>query len=407
MPSEIPSSFEGSAFHPALPSGRAPGVLTIEPGRIRFYSATEPRQQIDIPFDGLGLRLGGASDRILFFSHPSLPEISVYTSDHRLLRHPLMASQASVAAEVAKVARRKTRLRAGTIGILAAIVLAIVGLVALKDPLVGLAASAVPPEAEVKLGDMVFGQIRATTNLVTDSGIDAELDELAAPLMASLPDTGYPFELHLADDPSLNAFALPGGNVVLHSGLVLRADTPEEILGVLGHEVAHVTERHSLEQIISSVGIFVLVQTFLGDVSGIAAVIADGGLEMLTLGFSRDAEREADAVGWDYLAAAEIDPRGMITFFEKLYEEEQKALGDVADYQEALSFLSTHPATGERIESLRERATEELRGRRFPKSSFDLEAFQDRIRQVITDTTSGDPPSAPGETPAQGLEDGP
>lgn len=396
---DSPSTFEGQAFHPALPKGRGPGTLHAEPGSLRFTPDDSSVPPVALPFDGIALRLGGASDRVLFFTHPEHPDVTLYTSDHRILEHSAMSSQASVVAQVGAVKRRKNVLRFSFAAVLGTLVLAVLGLILAWGPIIGWVTDQVPPELEVKLGDVVFGQVQTQTALIRDETLEAELDRLAAPLLDALPETGYAFDLHLADDPSLNAFAIPGGHVVIHSGLILAAETPEEVLGVLGHELAHVTERHSLRQIVGSAGLFVVVQTLLGDVTGLAAVLADGGTQLLTLGFSRDHELEADAVGWRTLLDADIDPEGMITFFETLEAEQQEMLGeDVAALESTLAFLSTHPATSERIEMLRE-MWERLDSKAFPEINFDFYAFQEQVRQVIThDTSPETAPDAPPET---------
>ena len=298
-----------------------------------------------------------------------------------------------------KVRGRKLRLRLAGAAVLALVVLALAGLVLLKDPLVGLVADQVPASVEVELGKVFFGQISTQLQLVDDDGIDATLDQLVAPLLAGVPDAGYPFDFHLAADPTLNAFAIPGGHVVLHSGLVLEAETPEEVLGVLAHEIAHVTERHSLRQLVSAAGVYVLVQTLFGDLTGLAAVLADGGLQLLTLEFSRDHERDADEVGFRYLTDAGIDPRGMISFFEKLQAEQERLAGDAAALERHLGFLSTHPSSAERIERLTARWEEIRETADFPPQEIDLAAFQAKIRQTVV--------AAEPETAEQETGDGP
>src|SRR5690606_32430743 len=120
------------------------------------------------------------------------------------------------------------------------------------------------------------------------------------------------------------------------------AETPEEVAGVVAHEIAHVTEQHSMRQIISSTGLFLIIQAFLGDASGLLGALADNSYFLLNQKFSRDHEREADEKGMELLIAANIDPQGMISFFETLEEEH-------ADMPSALNMISTHPATKERI----------------------------------------------------------
>ncbi len=386
-------AFEASMFHPDLPGGKGPGSIRIEPGRMRFTAREDPDCTVELPFQGLSMRLGGAADRIVFFSHPDLPGISVYTSDHTVLDHPAFASQAGVAEQVRGVRRRKLRIRTGSAAVVASIAVVIAGLVLAKDPLVGLVAAQVPPSGEVKLGELVFNQIRASTRLIQDAELDAMLDEMAAPLLASIPETGYAFELHLAEDATLNAFAIPGGNVVLHSGLVLEAESAEEVLGVLAHEIAHVTRRHSLRQMIDTAGVYVLFQMLFGDTTGLAAVLADGGMQLLTLEFSRDHELDADSAGFDYMLAAGVDPRGMISFFKKLQAEQERLTEEAGGIGIELGFLSTHPATEERIETLTRRLAEAGApadaGFAGFAETFDFKAFQDMLSGTIANHDAG------------------
>ncbi len=374
-------SISASAFHPCLQGKRAAGSLLLDASGVHFGAAVGGLK-IDLPLRGLQMRLGGNNDRLIFFSHPDQPDVTVYTPDHSVLRDPHLVHDRQLSAQLSAVRGKKHLGRLIGLSILAMLLGSLVALWLLKEPLVGLVAGLVPAEAEVALGDVVFGQVEATMRVIDDPNLQAEVDELVAPLLAVVPDTGYQFDFHVVDNPELNAFAIPGGHVVLHSGLLLEAETPEQVLGVLGHELAHVTERHSLRQMVSAAGLFVVVQMLLGDVSGIVAVVADGGLQLLTLGFSRDFEREADEVGWEYLTVAGIDPRGLTQFFEKLQAQQQEMLGEEgAEVQEALGFLSTHPATEERISKLRERWHPDLATTPIPPDR--LTVIQDRLHQLL------------------------
>jgi predicted Zn-dependent protease len=163
------------------------------------------------------------------------------------------------------------------------------------------------------------------------------------------PGTRLRYRWFVADRPEVNAFAAPGGVVVVFRGLVQAAETPEEVAGVLAHEVAHAELRHGLRATVKGMGFRALLALALGDLSGTAleAMVAD----LTELRFSRDAEREADAEGLRRLAAARIDPRGMVRFFERVRDEAGAAVP---------ALLSTHPAPAERLEALR-RETAALR----------------------------------------------
>ena len=381
-----PTTFEASAFHSDLPGGREPGRLIVDTATMRFE--TQGGQVYPLPFEGLELELGGASDRLIFLSHPSVPGLSVFTADHALLQHPALQTRPGLASQLQAAGKKKQRNRMAALGMVAAVIALVMGLVALKDPLVGVVVSQIPPSLEVRLGDVFFSQIEGQTTLVDDDQLEADLRALAAPLIAELPDTGYPFELHLAEDSTSNAFAFPGGNIVVHTGLILEADRPEEVLGVLAHEIAHVTRRHSLRQIVGTVGVLVVVQTLFGDASGLIAAVAEGGTYLLTLEFSRDFERDADDTGWEYLVAAGIDPRGLITFFEKIQAEAADQLGSES-LEQNLAFLSTHPSSQERIDRLHQRWNDAGFDTAPVIDPVDFEAFQDRIRQHLGAETSG------------------
>jgi len=134
--------------------------------------------------------------------------------------------------------------------------------------------------------------------------------------------------------------------VVVFSGLIRAADSAEELAGVLAHEISHAELRHTLRGVIKSLGLRALVALVIGDISG--SVFTDAATRLTELRFSRDAEREADAEGLRRLVAARIDPAGMISFYEKLAAEQRLS---------PPPLFSTHPATGERLELLRQEVT--------------------------------------------------
>jgi predicted Zn-dependent protease len=331
----------------------------------------------------LELRLGGASDRLVFLAHPSRPDCSLYTSDHSILQDPQLLSQAGISDQIARV-RSKKRLRwVALAGVLAAFGTCLAGLYLAKGALIDVVAGRVPTSVEAALGDGVLAQLEKGRSFVETPEPLRGLSRMTGPLLAALPEQEYVFRFHIVADPSINAFALPGGTVVVHSGLLLKAASPEEVLGVLAHEVAHVTRRHSLRQMLGTLGLFAVVQALFGDLTGMAAVLTDGGAELLTLRFSRDFEREADDAGWDYLLAAGVDPRGMLSFFTKLRGEEER-LGPVGSAQDYLALLSTHPTTPERIERLAAKLDEVPAGRRFSPLDVDFRAFQEALRRDQT-----------------------
>ncbi|MGA2280817.1 MAG: M48 family metallopeptidase [Verrucomicrobiota bacterium] len=183
---------------------------------------------------------------------------------------------------------------------------------------------------------------------VTDTN-DARITvvtQLVARLAAALPpaERRYQFRAALIDRPVVNAFAMPGGRIFVFTGLLDRVQKPEELAGVLAHEMAHVTQRHGLRKLIAGGGPYYVLRLFVSDQQGVLSAISAGSQMLVNQYYSRDVEHEADTIGWHYLMAANIDPRGLADFFQLQTE------GEVATT--IPEMFRSHPATSERIASL-------------------------------------------------------
>jgi predicted Zn-dependent protease len=162
--------------------------------------------------------------------------------------------------------------------------------------------------------------------------------ELGARLTAG---SAFQYEFHVAENPAINAFALPGGVIVVHTGLLRAARRPEELAGVLAHEVQHVEQRHSLKAMIKDTGMRGLWAAVSGDLGGTLA--GQAALKLGSLRFSRDAEREADVRGFETLVKLDIDPQGMVDFFGTMSKQAGAS---------PPAWLSTHPSSEDRQQSL-------------------------------------------------------
>jgi predicted Zn-dependent protease len=136
---------------------------------------------------------------------------------------------------------------------------------------------------------------------------------------------------------------LPGGYIVVFTGLMKKAESGEEVAGVLSHELNHVLQRHGLDRIVKTLGLMAVVTILVGDPQGLAGLIKQFGLELVTLKFGRAQETEADLTGLQLLQRAKIDPTGMIRFFERLSDKDEGRM----------EWLSTHPMSTARAERLR------------------------------------------------------
>jgi len=144
----------------------------------------------------------------------------------------------------------------------------------------------------------------------------------------------------------VNAFAVPGGQVVLLRGLVERLRTPEELAGVLAHEIQHVLQRHATRLLLQHASTGLLLVAVSGDMTAVMAYGIESARVLGTLSYSRQLESEADVEGLRMLLAADIDPRGMIAFFETLRAGER-------GLPSSPRYLDSHPLAAERVESLK------------------------------------------------------
>lgn len=249
--------------------------------------------------------------------------------------------------------------RALTIGALCtALPLAAVGQIQLPD--FGDAASATFSQAdEREIGALIMRQIRAQLPVVNDPEIESYIQNLGYSLVSSISQGTTDFHFFVIADATVNAFALPGGYIGVHSGLITNTDSESELASVMAHEIAHVTQRHIARAIAAAegtqyatllaviAGILIGTQNSQAGQATIAGASAAGAQSQLN--FTRTNEKEADRVGIAMLAKAGYDPRAMPTFFEKL---------DTASryYSRPPEFLSTHPVTTSRIADSRGRA---------------------------------------------------
>lgn len=248
----------------------------------------------------------------------------------------------SLRVRFAALGRSSTRRFGFGAGLIAAVLLLPFVLLGLfwfnADRIAGWAAGHVSLAQEQQLGDLAFSQMRPTLKLVESGPAPDMVRAIGARLTAG---SNYRYQWFVADSPEVNAFAMPGGYVVVYTGLIKAADSAEEVAGVLAHEVQHVELRHSLKNMIHGLGWRAVLALTLGDLSG--GVWAGMAEQLGGMAYGRDLEREADLHGLQALRRAGIAPQGMVSFFAKLAEQEGPNL----------TLLSSHPATEERMDNLR------------------------------------------------------
>jgi Zn-dependent protease with chaperone function len=374
--------FSGIFFSKSLKSGKE--VSNISFGAQKVLLKGE-NHETNWPTYELQIEIGGSNNHLIFFSHPKYADESFYIEKNKETLQFLEQLNISIWQETLDK-NRKQQLTTNSIWmILLGICFGLFYLVfASRGFLAQKVVNSIPYKVEQTIGDKIIGNVLSPGEINGDKNLKNSLIELLTPLFESVPKEFKDFKVHIADKKELNAFALPGGQIVFNLEVLKRANSAEEILGVAAHEMAHVTQRHVLRNMIQALGVFTLFQLFLGDITGVIAVLTDQGTFLLMKGFSRSMEEDADEKGIDYLLKANIDPRGMAGFFKliKAYYKELGTMGEIAEkMDEHLTLLSTHPSTDSRIKKIEDsyHQLDENKKKQFRK---DFPAFN-KIKEIL------------------------
>lgn len=251
------------------------------------------------------------------------------------------------------------------------------------------------PQMERKLGEQVMHNIQRDADYLSDPTVMEYLNNFGATLLTASPeargDAGYDYLFFVVRDPVLNAFALPGGFIGVHSALVIAAQSESELASVLAHEIGHVSQRHIARMIgnqrqgsllpLAGLLIAALAARSSPDLAAAAMLGGTGIAASRQLSFTRDAEREADRIGLQILRGAGFEANGMVNFFGRLQAASRNA------NDKAPSYLRTHPVTTERIADI------EARIRNLPyrqhADSIDFSLIKARLRILQDDTSQG------------------
>jgi predicted Zn-dependent protease len=251
------------------------------------------------------------------------------------------------------------------------------------------------PVMERKLGEEIMFDIRRNIDYLDDAPLLEYLNNFGAQLVAARPearsDASYDFFFFAVRDTQLNAFALPGGFIAVHSALVLAAQSESELASVMAHEIGHVAQRHIARMLgrqrqDSMIPLAALVLAILASrAGGDAAVAVMAGSQGLALqrqlNFSREAEREADRIGFQILRDAGFDTSGMVAFFRRL----QVASRSYSDTTPA--YLRSHPLTTERMADIDARNRDQHYRQRIDNIDFQL--IRARVRVLQDESSAG------------------
>lgn len=397
--SRAPDAYLCHGFHDSLPGGKASGQLHLDSEGLT-YQVGELRGRL--PFTQLQFSLGGASNRLVFIKHPAVGDLTLYTSDLSILKNPALLAHPDAAPQISR-ARQQRHIAWGVLVGVGLLILAIPALLAWNmEFLTGIAARQVPISWENKLGESVSAQYRISHTLMPRDKSDALLKPLTGALVNALPNSPYHYQFTIVNDGTLNAFALPGGFVTIHSGLILKAESADELLGVLAHEISHVEERHGVRSIVNNAGIYILASAIFGDVSGLLATVSSAAPMLLSQQYSRRFETDADEKAAKLMARAHIDPEGLPRFFEKMIAEEKATLDKIESeeartaYKTAMVFLSTHPASDERMKHLRELT--KTHDDHYIQLNNEFKALQKAVKEFVANNKPQEQTASPDTT---------
>jgi hypothetical protein len=237
----------------------------------------------------------------------------------------------------------------------------------------------ISPKDDIELGREASKDVEKDLSLITNSRVESYINGLGRRLASVAPGEKYPYQFKVVNDRAINAFALPGGFIYINRGVFESADTESQLAGVVAHEVSHVALRHSASQItrasFTQLGVQILAGLG-GNAGGMLGALGMGGMDLLLLKNSREAETQADLLGTQLLYDTGYDPLGMSEFFEKLNAQDKGG---------SPQFLSDHPNPDNRLGNVR-KEIDKLGGAP-ANARRDTEEFQ-AIRSLIMNSSA-------------------
>lgn len=237
-------------------------------------------------------------------------------------------------------------------------------------------------EKEIALGKGLAQEVERSSKMIDDPVVTEYVNRVGQNLVRN-SDARVPFTIKVIDSDEVNAFALPGGFFYVNSGLVLRAQEESELAGVMAHEISHVTARHGtrnatkgeIMQLASIPAMIFIPYSMAGYAMYEGMNIA---IPLTYLKFSRDAEREADFLGLQYMYKAGYDPNSYVTFFERIEADEKRRPGTIP------KVFSTHPPTPDRIEATQKEIARILPAKpEYIVTTSEFDSVKARLRNVM------------------------
>ncbi|RME03852.1 MAG: hypothetical protein D6805_05030 [Planctomycetota bacterium] len=332
-------------------------------------------KEVELSLRDLEYDVQGYGEKEFVFSSRQDPHLRIFTRDVKFLQELSKVPEFQQKFFVYFKRELKAKLKKVVLPIFLLILVAVGVPYLMLGPFVSLTVGLVPVSVDKELGKSSFSASlealgSGEKDLVEDKEILRNLERITGPLFRAVGESEFEFRLYFVKNEMVNAFALPGGRIILLSGLVEKAESAEEVAGVLAHELVHVLQRHSVQNLLRQANVWILATIVVGDISSLTTFLLGYAGNIAALGFSRVMEREADELGYELLVRAGFHPRGLVEFFRRLSKEKREGTLE--------RFLSTHPLSRERVRYLEALMRE--RGVGNPRSiEIDWEAFRKRV----------------------------
>ncbi|HXH19989.1 MAG TPA: M48 family metallopeptidase [Chitinophagales bacterium] len=336
MPAYEGRYFDGQSARPHSVS------VTISNRRLSLSSDGAFRREV-FQHEITGTEIVGSDRMLIRFGAEGAELLDVRSSEfvkQFRLQFPYVKHSQNVLERIANASGK------GMVAILMVLVASVLLIYFFVIPWVGdVSARFFPQQYEEELGSMMY------RNIIPQYTIDTVKTNLVNELVENIDfQSPYRLQFVVVDYDQKNAFAMPGGYIVIYSGIMDDMEDYSDLLGLLGHEVSHINKKHTLRSLFRSLSSYIFISILLNDVNGVTTVVLENANSLKTLSFSRKLEQEADLEGLKIMFHNRVDPYGMVRLFENLMKD--------SDLPDAMEFMSTHPVTEKRISYLKEKISE-------------------------------------------------
>ena len=350
--------YEGGIFTEDATGGRSSAKISLSPSGFHIFVSKTQTTRL-LKWDSVAFSVGGSNGQMIFIRDNNSSDV-VFSNDksfaNALFTFPDDRIQRYLTELKSQYAAKQRTKKLGCYSWVFAALILCWGVYLLFAKVPDWVVHKVPPSVDISIGDLAADDLSSFGPELPEPMVNDAVQHIMQRLVSNMPDHLRPdefaFEMQVLDSSQINAFALPGGRMVVLRGLINILEQPEELAAVMAHELSHVTQRHGLKNVVRQIGVANSMYLLVGggDLFGMVTQIG-GSLALQT--YSRDAEREADSVGVEILHAAGIDPLHLESAFSRMQAAQE---GDVD--LSVLSIFSSHPDLNERMEDVRIKASQ-------------------------------------------------